>query len=425
MKIWLMIIFLISSSVVLAESQAETGSFTMSGATIVEDNFMNAGATTTNYDGDDTLVVGQNGGNELEILLDFVGLEDSMVGRIADSAMIMFTAESGQLTTHSIYMYTLIQAADEGTSSWNNAIGGGDPTPWNTGGAYGSGSDFRNVLIDSGEWSGLGNFTEYLDMKMAIDSGWFGGLVIRDHDLGSNIDYIMFSSDSGVGSKLVLMVYWTESSKIEPPTCSDAVFGTASIGGFSTFMAPSFDSYLDSMKVKYDDNNSAGDTIIHAVYRQQADSTLIEQSDTALLTANDACTYYMLQFDGTTTIKADSDYFWGSFVITNPNSWDFCVIGGATAGFGVTFVTGSPGIPANLQGAMSASPATENSVPCFTAYLTEIVAVELSPRRRRVLMGSCLEEEFILENDVLYRRIDDAYIETVDPVFGGIEKCGR
>ena len=413
---WLAIFLLIPCSL-MGEITGVSGSFSISGATATHDSYGSDANTTTNYGAIYRMYIGEVVGSEKRSFLQFGAVKDSMGSNICDSATIRVVVYNAATTTENwVFLYALRRYIDEATMTWDNAVGGGEPVAWTTAGAGSSTEDYYPMKLDSFYEADYGaGDTIYLNVKPVFDSGWYTslrniGFKFQHVEVTNNDFMTLYTSDTNSVNYPVLYVEWSESDIITQTSyCSNSALSIPTGTAFydvTEGKMKSFSGKLDSLAVRM--SGIDNDTLIPLCYRNFSnDSSLVEAGTKLVVTTGASCETIMLQFSKTSTITGDSSYFFG--VQLRPNVADayaFCASHNSIdSGYG----------GASYSDSIGGSLLTLNSV-CFTAYLTEVS----DAGARVIIIGSCLEEEYIYEGDQVFRRVSDGYYRRItDLVFGG------
>lgn len=400
---------------VMSLAQRASGNFTLQDAADVDDSYMDENNATTNYETDTALSVGAIGiitQTDFRSLIRWPNLVDSLNGRDVDSAVIglpILSVFGTWGTDDSLYVYAVKRVWTISTVSWTNAVGGGDPTAWTTGGCDDATTDRYGLLIDVVPLNGLiAGDTIYADVELAFDSGWIHwGFRLSWNLENSAESFKPYSSESGDAPWLY--VEWMEADRIESHSCADGMFGSNDWYSVSKFATKTYAVTVDSAFGRVDPSGATNDSMWFIIYAE--DSTYIDSSSLTLPAGETECTDFKFTGFSGGIISADSFGYFGMFVSEDENTWDFC-----TMGTGVGLNVCIYGTASNQPNPLTGTVGLNGNCPCFTVYLTEVVA-----GGQVIIIGSCLEKDDVIYADGNCLRYlgGDMYVVYSDPVFIG------
>jgi len=398
---WLLI-FLMIPACVLAESQAASGTFVLNTTAQMVDTWLNelaGGPQAVNYGSDTFVVIGDEPGLGTEERALFRGtlLPDSMFGRNAIAATLNLVvlseaiAAAAQIVVHALEASAAvwIEVSDVTVKGacWDFAryTEATDTMWWASEGCKTSGTDFSATTLDSVDITSVAvGDTISLDITAAVNAGIKNFIVYMGNC--SNANGINVFSSEAVSKQSFISVNWIENEEISP-VCDNGQFAVPTgIGIYDVTAArmKTFDATLDSMSVRM--LGVDNDTLFGLCYKNfDADSGLLEVGETLVVTTGATCEDVMLQFSGTTLLKADSSYFFGvQHKPISQDAYSFCVTYRAadTSYYGTAYPNPIAGVK------------TTNgySAVCFTAYLTEDEAPTDSGGRM-LIISSCWSDE--------------------------------
>ena len=393
---WLAIFLLLAIPICAQES----GTFVLNTTTQMRDTWLDetTGQKAANH-GADTVMTIMNTPvaglvSEKRALFRGTLLPDSMVGRTADAATLNLIVSSEGIDAAA---WLVVHALEASAAVWVETDAGAvkgacwnfssyteatDTTWWASIGCKTSGTDFDATTLDSVDITSVApGDTISLDITDAVNAG-IKNFIVYVGSSADNDGLVILTSEA-VGKQSFISVDWTENEEISP-ICNNGQFAVPTgIGIYDVTSArmKTFNATLDSMSVRM--LGVDNDTLFGLCYKNFAnDSGLLEVGDTIVHTTGASCEDIMLQFGGTTLLKADSSYFFG--VQHKPivqDAYSFCITSGAadTSYYGAAY-------PDPIAGTKTTNGST---AICFTAYLT----ASTTTGAQVIIISSCWSDE--------------------------------